>query len=130
MSRGDRCVEAKSRKRRFPTVDEIARQYYLLAKATMGNRNVSSIYTIHSYDLCEAKFSDAIERFRRKIGTLAQSEGFETIILDSRDLSVKDRNELAHLVDSDDKDAVSGTPNREKGCRNRLYFQLQRTRAP
>lgn len=130
MSHGDQCVEMKIRKRKFPTVDEIARQYYMLAKATMADRNVSSIYRICLDDLREDESSDAIRRFRRKMNSLAEGEGLETVILDSRDLSNKDRDELARLVDGSDQNTGSGTSKRPKEYVDKLYFQLQRPRIP
>ena len=130
MSDGDQCVEMKIGKRKFPTVEEIARQYYVLAKATMADRNVSSIYTICLDDLLEDESSDVIKRFRRKLTSLAEREGLEAVILDSRDLSNKDRDELTQLVNGGDQDAASGTSKRPKEYVDKLYFQLQRPRVP
>jgi len=108
-------------------VEEIARQYYVLAKATMADRNVSSIYAVSLDDLLEDEFSDAIKRFRRKMNSLAEGDCLETVILDSRDLSNKDKNELVQLVNGSDQDTASRTSKRPKDV-DRLYFQLQRPR--
>jgi hypothetical protein len=130
MSHADQRIELKRRKRKFPTVEEIARQYYMLAKATMADRNVSSIYTICLDDLGEDESSGDIKRFRRKVNSLAESDSFETVILDSRDLSIKDKNELTQLVNGGYQDNGSKTSQRPKEYMDRLYFQLQRARVP
>ncbi len=92
----------------------------------MADRNASSIYALPLDDLPDNGSSDAVDRFKRGIGSLAQGDGFESIISDSRDLSAKHRNELTWLVDRCNPDARSGTSKKSKEYVNKLYFQLRR----
>jgi hypothetical protein len=128
MSYVGQCVEARRKKRKSINVEEMARQYFLLAKATMADRNVSSIYMIRLDDLPEAEFSYIIDRFRHKMGSLVLDEDLEAVILTSLDLSTRDRNELAQLVDSSDRDSGIAGSKRSKACIHEVYFQLQRAR--
>jgi hypothetical protein len=124
VAQKDRCVEIRSKKRRLSKAEEIAWQYYLLAKTTMADRNVSSIYVIPLDDLLGSESSDAVDRFKRGMGSLAQDEGLEAVILDSRDLSIRHRDELTWLVDRCNQDAEMS--KKPKEYVDKLYFQLRR----
>lgn len=117
-----------SKKRKSVNAEEVAGKYYLLAKATMADRNVSSIYRIRLDGLSTDEFSDAVVKFRRRVDSLVGKDDLEVIVLSGRDLSVENRNELIQLTSKDFLESGSRKLERAKGDANEIYFQLHRVR--
>lgn len=104
---------------------EMAEQFYLLAKTTMVDRDVSAIYTIAMHDNGEREFRRVLKEFRQEMSKLTNK--LTAVILSSRDLSQRDANELTRMLEAQSRGLLLKDLVRMKTSDNRIYFQLQKT---
>jgi hypothetical protein len=114
------------RKRRA-TPEELARQFYALAKAeTLAGSSVSPIYPLNLTELLSLEDQGCIEQFLKHVKKLAKRDNLKAVVIRHADLSQRERKELTDMLKFSAHDSVLKKAEGRMDLPNRIYLQLQR----
>lgn len=113
--------------KRRTSPDELAKQFYSLAKAEMlEGGSVSPIYPLDLAELLRLEGQGCIEQFLKHIKQLAKQDDLKAVVIRHADLSQKQRKDLTDMLKFSANDSVLKEAMGSTDLSNKIYLQLQR----